>query len=31
LSFSRLHSLAEMTRSNVCPLRGNVVFFDSLE
>jgi hypothetical protein len=28
LSFSRLHSLAEMTHSNVRPLSGNDVFFD---
>jgi hypothetical protein len=29
LSFSQLHSLAEMTHSSVCPLSGNDVFFDS--
>jgi hypothetical protein len=29
LSFSRLHSLAEMTHSSVRPLSGNDVFFDS--
>jgi hypothetical protein len=29
LSFSRLHSLAEMTHSNVRSLSGNDVFFDS--
>jgi hypothetical protein len=29
LSFSRLHSLAEMTHSNVRPLGGNDVFFNS--
>jgi hypothetical protein len=29
LSFSRLHSLAEMTHSNVPSLGGNDVFFDS--
>jgi hypothetical protein len=28
LSFSRLHSLAEMTHSSVRPLSGNDVFFD---
>jgi hypothetical protein len=28
LSFSRLHSLTEMTHSNVHPLSGNDVFFD---
>jgi hypothetical protein len=28
LRFSRLHSLAEMTHSNVRPLSGNDVFFD---
>jgi hypothetical protein len=28
LSFSRLHSLAEMTHSNVRPLSGNDVFFN---
>jgi hypothetical protein len=28
LSFSRLHSLAEVTHSNVRPLSGNDVFFD---
>jgi hypothetical protein len=29
LRFSRLHSLVEMTHSNVRPLSGNDVFFDS--
>jgi hypothetical protein len=29
LSFSQLHSLAEMTLSDVRPLSGNDVFFDS--
>jgi hypothetical protein len=29
LSFSRPHSLVEMTHSNVRPLNGNDVFFDS--
>jgi hypothetical protein len=29
LSFSRLHSLAEMTHSNVHPLSGSDVLFDS--
>jgi hypothetical protein len=28
LSFSRFHSLAEMTHSNVHPLSGNDVFLD---
>jgi hypothetical protein len=28
LSFSRLHSLVEVTHSNVHPLSGNDVFFD---
>jgi hypothetical protein len=28
LRFSRLHSLVEMTHSNICPLSGNDVFFD---
>jgi hypothetical protein len=29
LNFSQLHSLTEMTHSNVYPLSGNDVFFDS--
>jgi hypothetical protein len=28
LRFSQLHSLAEMTHSNIRPLSGNDVFFD---
>jgi hypothetical protein len=30
MSFSRLHSLAEMTHSNIRPLGGNDVFFDAV-